>query len=192
MDKLHAWIARLWEAPTAAGLWTLQAPLLAIDTPEARAAHHLAGEFYTYLNGLEHKLAAQRYSHFAAILETAAVTTIGFEDVFKGGSVERREVFAAGLAGVLEVMAAMQDVKAWETDTRAGDLRSAWHLYRMFWEISAQMQPDLPPAERARHLDQVFTPVVAPDTPDPARVALIIRLYQLLLALHLLALLSNE
>ncbi|MBN1287216.1 MAG: hypothetical protein JXB47_17590 [Anaerolineae bacterium] len=191
-DALSAVIARLWVSPTPADLWALHAPLLALDVPGAHAAREVAGKFYAYLNALEHKLTSQRYTRFAAILEASAVTTVGFENVLRDRKIALGEVLVAGLAGALEVMAAMQGVRAWKTDTRAEDLEAAWEVYGLLWEVSAQMQPGLSPDERAAYLERVFAPVVAPDTPDAVRAALIVRLHQLLLILRLLALLRPD
>jgi hypothetical protein len=191
-DLWRAQIIKLWTAPTPTDLWRLQPPLLALDAPEARAAHQVAGQFYSYLRLLETKLTSQRYSQFAAMLATGAVVTVGIqdvlEDVFAGRPVNLSELFGAGLAGALEVMSAIQHVKAWETDTCTADCEAAWNLYGALWQLSARLQPDLTAAERAEHLERVLAPVTADETPGPVRAALIIRLFQVTLLLNLLPL----
>jgi hypothetical protein len=191
-DLLRAQIIKLWTAPTPADLWKLQAPLLALDTSEALAAHRVAGQFYGYLSLLETKLTSQRYSQFAAMLATGAVVTVGIqdvlEDVFAGKPVNLSEVFGAGLAGALEVMSAIQHVKAWETDTCTADCEAAWNLYEALWQLSVRLQPDLTHTGRAEHLERVLAPLAADETPSPVRAALIIRLFQVVLLLNLLPL----
>ncbi|MCZ7545778.1 MAG: hypothetical protein M5R40_20675 [Anaerolineae bacterium] len=180
----------MWARPTPADLWALQGPLLAADTPPARAAHALAGAFYAYLGTLQAKLSAHRYSQLAAMLEAGAVTVIGMGDTLAGGRLDLRELFVAGLGGALEVMAATQNVKAWAVDTRSADLEVAWGLYGALWDLSTEMQPELEPEARAAHLDALLTPLTAPETPEAARAALIIRLFQVVLTVRVLAALA--
>ncbi len=188
LASLQVLIAGLWTAPTPAGLRALQAPLLAMDTPQARAAHDLAGKFYVYLSTLETKLSAKRYSQLAALLQSGAVITIGLDDVLaESGRGKLRELLAAALAGGLEMVAAVQEVKAWAMDTRAADLKAAWELYTALWRLSAEMQPNQPDTERAANLERLLAPLTAPDTPDVARAALAIRLFQIALLARLLA-----
>ena len=189
-NALHELIERLWTHPTLADLWALQAPLLAINTPAARAAHELAGKFCCYLTLLESKLTSQHYSQLAAILATGAVTTVALKDMLAEGRFQLQQLVVAGMSGVLEVMSAAQHVQAWRTDTRTADLEIAWDLYAVLWELSAEMQPDLPHAERAAHLTLLLAPLRAPDTPDTVRALFTIRLFQMALAARLLPLLT--
>ncbi len=188
MNALLEAIRRIWAQPTPADLWALQAPLLALDSPQARAAHALAGQFYAYLSALESKLSSQRYSRLAAMLQASAVAVVGLEDALTGGRVNLRELLTAGLGGALEVMAAIQEVHAWQMETRTVDAEVAWDLHRALWELSAEMQPELAHEERAAHLDRLLAPLHAPATPDAARALLIIRLFQLTLTIRLLPL----
>lgn len=189
MHTLLETVRRLWSQPTPADLWALQAPLLAMGSPPARAAHDLAGQFHGYLSALESKLTSQRYSRLAAALQTSAVAVVGLEEALSGGQINLRDLLVAGLGSALEVTAAVQEVKAWQMETGAGDREIAWDLYRVFWDLSAQMQPELAADARAAHLDRLFAPLLAPDAPDAARALLIIRLFQVALTVHLLALL---
>ena len=102
-----------------------------------------------------------------------------------------RQLVFTGVPALLEIGSAFQSVKAWEVETGLVHHGSAWQLYDELWEISSTLLPDLPAPERRAQLDALLGPAVSDDTPAPAKAALLVRLYQVVLALRLAPLLPT-
>src|SRR5262245_47098939 len=80
---LRAGLERVLTDPTPAGLWEVQKELLALDGEAARRARDVAGAFHSCLRNLESKTASRGASRTGAALGTAAVVSVGLEDIYE-------------------------------------------------------------------------------------------------------------
>jgi hypothetical protein len=67
-----------------------------------------------------------------------------------------------------------------------------WQLYEAFWNLSAEFQPDLAPSERHMHIDSLLSVVRDSAVNSTARMVLVIRLFQILLAIRLAPFLRRQ
>jgi hypothetical protein len=86
-----------------------------------------------------------------------------------------------GLSESLMILAARQYVKAWDNEMSSDINQAAWFLYREYWQLSADMQPELAREERRRLVDELLAPIYDSGISGTAKAALIGRLFQLLL-----------
>ncbi len=188
MANLRTTLQRILSAPTASDLWQLQGDLLIAGGPAADGARQVAGRFYSYLQDLESKVASRQASRRAALLATGAVTSVGLQEwaLEQGDSLQR--ILGSGLAALLEIGSATQNVQAWEVETSLVHYNVAWYLYGELWAISLTNRPDLAADERRAYVERLLAPAVAAETPAAARPALLIRLFQVVLAARLLPL----
>jgi hypothetical protein len=179
--------------PTPADLWQLQGDLLAAGagTEAALKARQVAGDFYLYLSDLESKVTSRHHSRWAAALATASVTSVSFHELLNEPVDAFKQLLFSGAPALLEISSAVQSVKAWEVETALVHHEAAWRLYGELWDISTAMLPDLAPDERRAHLDGLLGPVVSPDTPANVKAALLVKLYQVVLAVRLAPLLNE-
>lgn len=193
---IHQLLDELLRDPSPDVLWRLHPQLLTRDTPAANAARTLAGEFFSYLSGVQSKLTSKQYSSLAALLEAGAVGLLAGKDIVEalstGGQQAITELLTGGLASLLETFSTAQHVKAWETEFTSTNNATLWTLYAEMWHISVDMQPDLSIEKRRALVDELFAPARDMNLVQPARTALIIRLFQLLLSIRLIPLLEAE
>jgi hypothetical protein len=64
---------------------------------------------------------------------------------------------------------------------------TAWALYDEFWQLSAQMQPDLDPTDRRLLIDNLLAGIHDDSLSEVVKIALNGRLFQILLLTHLSA-----
>lgn len=182
-------LERILREPSVDALWDLHPHLLAADSPEAEAARDLAGSFYSYLTEVQSKLTSKQYSSVAALLQVAAVGTLGTQDtveaIMSGSPQAMGELLTGGLAAIMETVSNFQIVKAWETEFASTHDAAVWDLYGALWRISAELQPDLTAEKRQALINGLLAPARNSDLDGSIRAALIIRLFQLLLAIRL-------
>jgi hypothetical protein len=92
-----------------------------------------------------------------------------------------QRLLVGGLSESLMIMAARQYVKAWDNEMSSDINQAAWFLYREYWQLSADMQPELAHTERRRLVDELLAPIHNSETSGTAKAALLGRLFQLLL-----------
>lgn len=183
-------VQRIVTTPTSQDLWELHPHLLALEAPEAEPVRELARMFYCYLSYVQSKLTSKQYSLLAATLSAGSVGMLAVHEVARGlASTNREEIIqdllVGGLTEALETLATFQHVKAWETEFVSVHQEAVWHLYAALWQLSVDTQPDLP-AEKRRMLTDTLLSYVRDDKLNSnVRMALIIRLYQLLLLIRL-------
>lgn len=192
-DKLMDVIGSVFSAPSPGGLWNLQAALLERGVGVDDAIWTVLDPFSRFLIELEAKATARQYSHFASLLDIGAVGGVALQNIlFGSGSDEPwRSMLFGGLSEGLMVLAARQYVKAWEGEMGSVYRRTAWNLYRILWTESANLNAELVAAARSRLIEGLLAPVHNPDLPGTAKAALIVRLYQYLLLIHLRRLLNG-
>jgi hypothetical protein len=189
-------LGRILSEPSPDDLWRLHPYLLALDTPDAGPVREIAQMFYCYLSCVRSKLTSKQYSTLAAMLAAGSVGTIAFQEVMQAITADRghaiRDLLTAGLAETFEIFSTFQHVKAWETEFASVHEEAAWHLYAVLWQLSTETQPDLSIEQRQALLDQLFAAVRDPNVNSSIRMALIIRLFQILLAIRMAPLLVPQ
>ncbi len=174
--------------PTPERLWQLRGDLiLAGVEPQAPALQTLSQAF-RFFSELASKATAREYSHFASLLDIAAVGVVVISDAKEAIDEDSNllgTLLTAALSEGFMVLAARQYVKAWEEEMHAVYQRAAWELYQQLWILSVQMQTGLPATQRRTLLDNLLQPAFDNATPGSVRALLIGRLYQLLLLIQL-------
>jgi hypothetical protein len=190
---LSVTVQRILEEPTPTDLWVLQGALLAegADREAAAKARRVAYDFYLYLSDLLSKVTSRHHSQWAAALATASVTSVSFHELLNQQVDAFKQLLFSGAPALLEIGSALQSVKAWEVETGLVHYDAAWRLYSELWDISTAMLPDLPADQRRAYLDALLGPAVSPETPANAKAALLVKLYQWVLALRLAPLLNQ-
>jgi hypothetical protein len=126
----------------------------------------------------------QRQS-LGAVLGTAAVSSVGLQEVLAEQEDSLRHLVASGVAALLEAGSAVKTAQAWEVEAGLMYDDVAWYLYGELWDISRAFRPELPSAERQTQLDLLLKPVLDPDMAGEVKAALLIRLFQVALAARL-------
>ena len=183
-------LGRLLVEPSPSDLLALQTRLLAVDADPARAdaachALELSREFYGYLSELEAKLGARQYSELASLLDIGAVGAVALENLTEAGESLKQRILLGGLSEVLMVLASRQYVKAWGREMEPIHMRAVWFLRAELWRLSIAGRPDIGAEERAALVDGLLAPALESDAPDEVRLALLGRLFQILLIIHL-------
>ncbi len=187
-------LQRILSEPAPDDLWQLHPRLLALDTPAAAPARELARMFYCYLSCVRSKLTSKQYSTLAAWLSAGSIGIIALQDVIEAAPDDRPRLIgnllAGGIAGSLELLSTHQHVKAWETEFTSVHEEAVWHLYAMLWQLSTETQPGLPGEKRQALIDPLLAAVRNPQLDGMVRVAVVIRLFQVLMAIRLAPLLG--
>ncbi len=186
---------RILREPSADDLWQLNPHLLALDSPEAERARALAQQFYCYLNCVLSKLTSKQYSSLSALMAAGSIGMVIAQDVIeavqKGRKEAISELLAGGMAGLLEATSAWQHVKAWEAEYLSVQDEVSWYLYEALWQVSVDTQPDLPAETRQTLVDRLLAPIRSSTINSAIRVAMIIRLFQILLVIQVAPLLPE-
>lgn len=169
--------------PTPETLWRLQGDLLSQGFEPDAPIMGLLDAFHHFLNELVASATAREYSHFASILDMGAVGGVAIQNLLESRDSEEwwTRLLVGGLSESLMIIAARQYVKAWENEMLSDFNQAAWFLYRQYWQLSADLQPDLELDERRRLVDELLAPVHDSETSGTAKAALLGRLFQLLL-----------
>jgi hypothetical protein len=183
-------LGRVLTEPTTDDLLALQTRLLAAEadprrTDSACRTLDVAREFYTYLSEIEAKVSAREYSELASLLDIGAVGGVALENLAEAGETFLQRMLLGGLSETLMVLASRQYVKAWSRETRPTHMRAVWFLRGELWRLSVRGRPDMRAKERAALVDGLLGPALDGDTTDEVRLALLGRLFQVLLIIHL-------
>jgi hypothetical protein len=193
---MEAILGRLLIEPSPDDLWQLHPHLLVLDDDAAEPSRELARLFFCYLSCMRSKLTSKQFSSVAALLAAGSIGVIALEDIIEALSRDRQQALhnlvSGGLAGALEVLSTTQHVKAWETEFASVHDEVVWQLYEAFWNLSAEFQPDLAPSERHMHIDSLLSVVRDSAVNSTARMVLVIRLFQILLAIRLAPFLRRQ
>ena len=190
-------LGRLLTEPEPDDLLALQTRLLVagVDPERARIAQpalEVAREFHAYLCEIEAKSSAREYSQLASLLDLGAVGGVALENLTEAGELLLQRVLLGGLSETLMVLASRQYVKAWGREMRPIHMRAIWFLRGELWRLSVQGRPDLPIEERVALVDGLLAPALDQATADEARLALLGRLFQILLIIHLASVLAES
>lgn len=154
-------------------------------------AREVAGEFYSFLRDLESKISSRSASRWAAVLETASVTSVGLQEMLAEQADPLKRLLASSVTAMLEIGAAVKNVEAWEVESSLVYYDVAWHLYGELWDLSLAARPELPSDERVALIDRLLRPIADTEVDDAAKSALLVRLFQIVLTLRVMPLLTT-
>jgi hypothetical protein len=174
--------------PTPEGLWRLRGHFLtAIDAlpPEGREGAgwtlEIADAFHGYLADLRGKMTAREYSRFASQLDVGSVGMLAVQDLVTEREHLWESLFLGGLSEGLMVMATLQYTKAWEAQMALTHDRVLWWLFEALWRLSGVLRPNLDAGARRELIDSLLAPARSGETPTTVKMALLVRLFQVLL-----------
>lgn len=169
--------------PTPEALWRIQGDLLSEGVAPDAPVLAILDAFHNFLNELVASATAREYSHFASILDMGAVGGVAIQNLLESRDSEGwwQRLLVGGLSESLMIMAARQYVKAWDNEMGSDITQAAWFLYRQYWQLSVEMQPDLGSGMRRKLVDELLAPIHDPKTSGTAKAALLGRLFQILL-----------
>jgi hypothetical protein len=179
---VKATLDRVLAEPAPQDLWQLQKDLLAMGGERADRARAVARAFYDCLRNLDSKTASRSASRWGAVLGTAAVSSVGLQEMLAEQEDPLKRLLASGVAAGLEIGSAVKTAQAWEVEARLMYDDMAWFLYGELWEISRAARPRMAPAERQAQIDLLLDPVLDPKVEDNDKAALLVRLFQAALA----------
>lgn len=190
---LESILHQVLQEPTPEALWELQGALRVRATSasgdEAQALSHAleaASEFYLYLSELQSKTTARQFSELASLLDMGAVGLVAVENLVAEGGKLWEKMLLGGLGESLMVLASRQYIKAWAQETELVHRRAAWYLSGALWQLSVECQPTLGAEQRQALIQALLSPSLEADTPVPAKIALLGRLFQVLLLTRVL------
>ncbi|MFL6194348.1 MAG: hypothetical protein ACJ75H_09275 [Thermoanaerobaculia bacterium] len=191
LASLKSSLERILTDPAAEDVWQLQKDLLALGGEAAQRAREVAGAFHGSLRSLQSKRASRSASRQGAALGTAAVASVGLQETFAAQEDPLRGLMASGVTALLEVGSAFKGAQAWEVEASLLYFDHAWYLYGELWDVSLAAQPQLSPAERQSCTDMLLKPLLDPEGADAAKAALLVRLFQVVLAARMWPLLNG-
>ena len=190
--SLDATLKQILAEPTPQSLWQLQKQLIAMSGEPAERARAVARAFHGCLRNLDSKTASRSASRWGAVLGTAAVSSVGVQEMLAEQEDPLKRLLASGVAAGLEVGASLKTAQAWEVEARLMYDEMAWFLYEELWEISRASRPGLTPAERQTQIDLLIGPVLDPEVAENAKAALLVHLFQAALAARVMPLIKSR
>jgi hypothetical protein len=169
--------------PTPSSLWRLRADILERGPGGQKHLLLILERFHHFLNELMASSTAREYSHFASLLDMAAVAGVAFQNLMEVQDSDewwRRFIIGAASEGFM-VLAARQYVKAWEEEMDASYNAAAWYLTQEYWDLSSDLKPDLSAAKRRILIDRLAISLHDAEVDGIVKAGLIVRLFQLLL-----------
>lgn len=169
--------------PDPESLWELKCMLLESDLANSHPLLVIIDHFFEFMNDLVAGSTAREYSHVASLLDIGAVAGVALENLVGGeGSNELWKRFALGAASeAMMVLAARQYVKAWEEETDAIYNSAVWFLKQAYWNLSQELQPELPSRYRTKFTNELVNSLKSDQIRGIVKAGLIIRLFQILL-----------
>lgn len=169
--------------PTPSALWELRSQLLEVGFSDSTPAMIVLDHFYRFLNELVASATAREFSHFASLLDMAAVAGLALENLVGERDSEAfwKRFMLGAISEAMMVIAARQYVKAWEEEMKASYKSAAWYLSQEYWKLSFELQPDLSPDLRQQLVKDLVAPIESDDVEGKVKAAVIVRLFQLLL-----------
>jgi hypothetical protein len=180
-------VVALVSTPTPPSLWELRGALLAAGVAPDEPPQPTLRAFYDFINEIASKATARQFSHFASLLDMAAVAGVAVQNLLtrEGAREMWQRLVVGALSEGLMVLAARQYVRAWEEEMDAVYRATAWRLYDELWLLSRQLQPEQAARERQQLLERLLAPLRDDDFSGTAKAALIVRVYQVILLVRL-------
>lgn len=184
---LEASLKEVMTRPAPAALWQLRSDLIAEGFSAQDPAMVVLDHFYHFINELVASSTAREYSHFASLLDIAAVGTVVLESFLGEKDYEDlwKRLILGGISETLMVLAARQYVKAWEQEMSATYNSATWYLTQEYWQLSVLLRPGLTSEVRQALVKDLFEPIEAENVEGIVKAGLIVRLFQLLLLARL-------
>lgn len=189
--SLRLALERVLTTPTPEDVWRIQKDLLALGGKTARQARQVAGAFHGCLRNMQSKSASRSASRQGAVLGTAAIASVSLQEMFAAQKDPLRGLLASGVTAMLDVGAAIKGAEAWEVEASLMFYDLAWYLYGELWDISLAARPELSAEQRRACTDLLLEPVLDPDVAGTVKSALLIRLFQVVLAARMWPLLNG-
>jgi len=189
--SLRSTLQRILGNPTPEDVWQIQKDLLVIGGETALQAREVAGEFYSCLRNMQSKRASRSASRQGAALGTAAVASVGLQETFASQEDPLKGLLASSVTAMLEVGSALKGAQAWEVEASLMYHDLAWYLYGELWDVSLAARPELSSEQRRACTDLLLQPVLDPEMADATKSAVLIRLFQVVLAARLWPLLNS-
>jgi len=185
---LETTLSQVLALPTPDALWNLRADLLTLADRlppgrwgEADWTLEIVREFHGYLAELRSKMTAREYSQLASRMDTGSVGMLALQDLVTEREHLLESLFLGGLSEGLMVLATLQYVKAWEAETALVHDQAIWWLFEGLWRLSKEFRPEMAADERQKLTDALLAPARAEETGPTVKVALLVRLFQVLL-----------
>lgn len=185
-------LERILTAPTAEDVWQIQKDLLAIGGEAARQAREVAGAFHSCLRNMQSKRASRSASRQGAALGTAAIASVGLQETFAAQEDPLKGLLASSVTAMLDIGSALKGAQAWEVEASLLYYDIAWYLYGELWDVSLTAQPELSPDQRRASTDLLLEPLLDPHVADAIKSAVLVRLFQVVLAARMWPLLSGR
>lgn len=173
--------------PTPSSLWRLRADILERGPSGKEEILLILERFFHFVNELVASSTAREFSHFASIMDMAAVAGVAIQNLMEDQDSEdwwHRFVIGAASEGLM-VLAARQYVKAWEEEMDATYNAAAWYLTQEYWNLSSDLKPELSAAKRRILIDRLAVSLQDSEVEGIVKAGLIVRLFQLLLLARL-------
>jgi hypothetical protein len=177
-------LTEVMNSPTPDDLWRLRGDLLASGVPLESDTCALIGSFHDYVSRLVTGSASRDHSQLASKLDISAVSGVIIERLAATSEPSERALglLSGAISEGLMALATRQHVHAWERELDAVHREAAWSLYEQLWRWTADRTPDLEPAHRRRLLDELFEPILEPESSGFVKAVLLGRLYQVAIA----------
>jgi hypothetical protein len=124
-------------------------------------------------------------------LGTAAIASVSLQEMFAAQKDPLRGLLASGVTAMLDVGSAIKGAEAWEVEASLMFYDLAWYLYGELWDISLAARPELSAEQRRACTDLLLEPVLDPHVAGTVKSALLIRLFQVVLAARMWPLLNG-
>ncbi|HEY2295436.1 MAG TPA: hypothetical protein VGM86_32435 [Thermoanaerobaculia bacterium] len=185
-------LERILTNPTAEDVWRIQKDLLAIGGEAPAQARAVAGAFHSCLRNMQSKRASRNASRQGAALGTAAIASVGLQETFAAQEDPLKGLLASSVTAMLDVGSALKIAQAWEVEASLMYYDIAWYLYGELWDVSLTARPELSPDQRRAATDLLLEPVLDPSVADATKSAVLVRLFQVVLAARMWPLLSGQ
>lgn len=186
--RLQMTLSQVLTRPTPEALWNLRADLLARadrlppdGREEADWTLEIAREFNSYLAELRSKMTAREYSQLASRLDMGSVGMLAVQDLVTERERLLESLFLGGLSEGLMVLATFQYIKAWEAEAALVHNQAVWWLFEGLWWLSREFRPEMTAGERRKLIDALLAPARSEETDPVVKMALLVRLFQVLL-----------
>lgn len=161
--------------PSAALLWELRGELLASGLSPGARVFELLTQFHRFLDRLETGAASRDHSERASLMDMGSFGAVVATDLLEAEEPTElsRRLLSGALTEGLAVLATRQHVKAWRGELASVFRDAAWALYDELWRWATERKPELDPAERAKLIDQLLTPI-RDESVEPFQSALLV------------------
>jgi hypothetical protein len=180
-------LSEVFSKPAPSTLWRLRGELIIRGFSEQDPVMVVLNHFYHFLNELVASSTAREYSHFASLLDIAAVGGVVLESFIGEKDSENlwKRLMLGAVSEAMMVLAARQYVKAWEQEMEATYNSAVWTLSQEYWKLSVLLRPELTAEVRQALINELIAPLQADDVEGIVKAGLIVRLFQLLLIAQL-------